>query len=150
LDRTFGRNRLAKILREEGFILITTFDEFGEADSKISDPTIIQDCGFKGRVLLTGDKELPYLWAKEIQEAKIAVFVVTNNNEKPEIWGPRIIHAKSDIWRELRRRDKPFTAIISTEGRVSQVRVFTGSEWHTIQIGKKNQPHVSKYKKTDD
>lgn len=149
LDRTFGRNELAKILRDGGLIVVTMFEEFGDADSKITDPVMIYDCGLKGRVLLTGDKELPYLWAKEIVEAKIAVFVITNNNEGPSAWGPRIIRAKKDIWRELKRREKPFVAKISTDGRITQVRVFSGSSWTTIQVGKKNPPHINRQRKTD-
>ena len=86
---------------------MTIYEEFGEAESKISDPTIISDCGLKGRVLLTGDQDLVYTWAKEIKDAEIAVFVVTNNNAGPAKWGPRIVRAKREIVRELRRRHKP-------------------------------------------
>lgn len=148
LDRTFGRKELAEMLRLEDFLIVTLFDEYGEAESRIADPVIIQDCGLKNRVLLTGDKDLVYTWAKEIVDAKIAVFVTTDNNEGPKQWGPRIISAKSDIARELRRRHKPFTARISSQGKVTQVRIHDGSEWITIAIGQKNPPHVNKQKKT--
>jgi hypothetical protein len=138
LDRTFGRNELARILREAGFLLVTMHDEFGDAESKIADPVMICDCGLKNRVLLTGDQDLPYTWAKEIVEAGIAVFVTTDNNEGPKQWGPRIISAKGEMLRELGRRTKPFTARISREGRVTQVRVYEGAEWKTIPIRRKN------------
>jgi hypothetical protein len=149
LDRTFGRNELAKMLRSDGFLLITIHEEFGEAESKIADPVMIQDCGFKNRVLLTGDQDLVYNWAKEIAESRIAVFVTTNNNEGPQQWGPRIIKAKRDILRELKRREKPFTARISTEGRITQVRSYDGTRWKTITIGRKNPPHVNRQKKSE-
>jgi hypothetical protein len=126
------------------------YDEFGEAESRIADPVMIQDCGLKNRILLTGDQQLVRTWAKEIVEANIAVFVVTDNNEGPKKWGPRIIAAKADIFRELRRRQKPFTARISADGRVTQVRLYENGLWRSIEIGKKNPPHTSKYpKKTD-
>jgi hypothetical protein len=51
--------------------------------------TPIADCGFKNRVLLTGDRDLVHTWAKEIVDASIAVFVTTDNSEGPQQWGPR-------------------------------------------------------------
>jgi hypothetical protein len=146
LDRTWGRNELAAILRAEDFILTTIYEEFGDAESRMNDPVIIHDCGLKNRVLLTGDQDMVYTYAKEIAEASIAVFVVTNNNENPKQWGPRIIKGLKDICRELRRRRKPFTARISKEGTVTQVRLYDGTQWKAITIGKKNAPHASKYK----
>lgn len=146
LDRTFGRYALAAMLREKGFILVTIFEEFEEAESKIADPVFISDCGLKNRVILTGDQHLPYNWSKEIVEARVAVFVTTNNNESPKVWGPRIISAQAGILKELARRTKPFTANISREGRVTQVRIYDGKKWKTITIGKKNPPHINKQK----
>jgi hypothetical protein len=146
LDRTFGRTELAGMLRAAGFLVVTLYDEYGDAESRIADPVMICDCGFKGRVLLTSDQDLVFTWAKEIVDANIAVFVTTNNNEGPKQWGPRIISARKQILKELRRRDKPFTARISRDGRINQVRVFDGTEWKTISVPKKNPPHKSKYR----
>jgi hypothetical protein len=134
------------MLRSARIRIVTLYDEYGDAESKIADPVMICDCGLKGRVLLTGDQDLVSTWAKEIAEARIAVFVTTNNNEGPKQWGPRIINATKDIFRELKRRTKPFTARISTDGRITQVRIFDGAHWKVITIGRKNAPHVSKYK----
>lgn len=134
------------MLRRTGFLVVTLYDEYGDAESKIADPVMICGCGLKGQTLLTGDKDLVSIWTKEIIEAGIAVFVTTDNNEGPIQWGPRIINAKQDIVRELKRRKKPFTARISTDGRVTQVRVFDGTRWTAIAIGRKNPPHVNKYK----
>jgi hypothetical protein len=146
LDRTFGRIELAEMLRAGDFHIVTIYEEYGDAESKIADPVVISDCGFKNRVLLTGDKDLVYTWAKEIKEAGIAVFVTTDNNEGPKQWAPRIIAAKGDILRELRRRQKPFTARISTEGRVTLVRIYDGAQWKAIAIGRKNPPHINRQK----
>lgn len=100
--------------------------------------TPIADCGFKNRVLLTGDRDLVHTWAKEIVDASIAVFVTTDNSEGPQQWGPRIIAARVGILHELRRRHKPFTATISREGSISQVRLYEGSRWKGIEIKKKS------------
>jgi hypothetical protein len=134
------------MLRADGFLLVTIFDEFGDAESKIADPVMIQDCGIKNRVLLTGDQDLVNTWAKEILDARIAVFVTTDNNEGPKKWGPRIINAKRDILRELARRKKPFSARISAEGRVTQVRIHDGTRWKSIAIEKKNPRHENRQK----
>jgi len=135
------------MLRDAGFIVRTTFDEYGEAESRIADPVIIASCGLLNRVLLTGDQDLVRSWNKEIIQAGIAVFVTTDNNEGPKQWGPRIIAAKKDIIRELRRRTKPFTASIAKEGRVSAVRIYDGTEWQTIQIRKKNPSNYERKRK---
>jgi hypothetical protein len=137
VDRTFGRYQVPQMLRDAGFVLRTSFEEYGEADAKIIDPVIIASCGLLNRVLLTGDQDLLRTWNNEIIQAGIAVFVTTENNEGPKAWAPRIIAAKDDIHRELRRRQKPFTANISKEGRITQVRVYDGKEWRAIQIRKK-------------
>jgi hypothetical protein len=138
---------MAEMLRNADFVLRTSFEEYGEADSKIFDPVIIQSCGLLNRVLLTGDQDLVRTWNKEIIEARIAVFVTTENNEGPDAWGPRIILAKDDILRELKRRQKPFTANISKEGRVTQVRVYDGTRWQTITIRKKKPSNYERKRK---
>lgn len=125
------------MLRSAGFLIVTVYEEFGEADGRIADPTLILDCGYKGRVMLTGDQAMVYTWAKEILEAQIAVFVTTDNNEGPDKWGPRIIAAKDGMMRELRRRRKPFTASISRDGCVTLVRIHDGTEWKSIPIRRK-------------
>jgi hypothetical protein len=125
------------MLRQADFVVVTHYDEYGDEGHKIADPAIIKDCGLKNRVLLTGDQDLVYTWAVEIREAGIAVFVTTDNNEGPDKWGPRIVAAKRDIWRELARRAKPFTARISREGQVTQVRVFERGLWKAITVSKK-------------
>jgi len=129
------------MLREAAFIVTTHFEEYGDEGHKIADPVIIRDCGLKNRVLLTGDQDLIYTYALEVREAKIAVFVTTDNNEGPDKWGPRIIAAKQDIWRELSRRAKPFTARISREGRITQVRLYEKGGWKSVVIGQKKSPH---------
>lgn len=149
LDRTFGKTKLVELLRPSGFTIVTHYEEYGDEGHNIGDPAIIHDCGIKNRALLTGDKDLVHTYAREIREAKIAVFVTTDNTEGPQKWGPRIIAARSDILRELKRREKPFTALISREGRISHVRLYENRQWKTIPIGKKNPPHVNRQKETE-
>lgn len=136
------------MLRANDFMLVTHFEEYGDEGHRIGDPAIIQDCGRKNRVLLTGDRDLIHTYAREIREAGIAVFVTTDNNEGPAKWGPRIIDAKEDIWRELIRREKPFTAVISKEGKITQVRIHERGEWKSVKVGTKNPPHVNRQKET--
>jgi hypothetical protein len=135
------------MLRDAGFILRTTYEEYGEADYLIADHVIIASCGLLNRVLLTGDQDLLRSWNNEIIQAKIAVFVTTDNQEGPNQWAPRIIAAKNDILRELARRQKPFTANIAKEGRISLVREHDGTEWKSITIRKKNPSNFERTKK---
>ena len=76
------------MLRPNGFSVVTHYEEYGDEGHKIGDPVIIQDCGLKNRVLLTGDKDLIHTYAREIKDAKIAVYVTTDNHEGPAKWGP--------------------------------------------------------------
>ena len=147
LDRTFGRYQVAQRLRDAGFVLRTLFEEFQEAESRIIDPVIIQHCGLMNRILLTGDQDLIRTWNKEIIQAEIAVFITTENNEGPNAWVPRIIAAKDGILRELARRQKPFTASISKEGHVAQVRIYDGTQWKAIEIRKKNPSNYERKRK---
>jgi predicted nuclease of predicted toxin-antitoxin system len=149
LDRTFGKIKLAELLRVSGFLLVTHFEEYGDEGHKIGDQAIIHDCGRKNRVLVTGDQDLIHTYAREIREAKIAVFVTTDNQEGPAAWGPRIVAARSGMIRELTRRAKPFTAAISKEGRISHVRMYEHGHWKTTIIGKKHSPHVNRQKETE-
>jgi hypothetical protein len=136
------------MLRNAGFIVRTMFDEYGEAESRIADPVMIASCGLLNRVLLTGDQDLIRSWNTEIIQASIAVFVTTDNREGPKQWGPRIIAAKDGILRELKRREKPFTASISKEGHIAQVRIYDGAQWNAIAIRKKNPSNYErKHKK---
>ena len=71
------------MLRGAGFCLVTHYEEYGDHGHSLADPVIIADCGLKQRVMLTGDKDLVYTYALEIRNARIAVFVTTDNNEGP-------------------------------------------------------------------
>lgn len=146
-DRTFGKAKLADMLRQAAFVVATHYEEYGDEGHKIADPVIIRDCGLKNRVLLTGDQDLVHTYAVEVREAGIAVFVTTDNNEGPDKWGPRIIAARSDIWRELSRRTKPFTARISREGKITQVRIYEKGRWKAIAVGQKRPAHENRQRK---
>jgi hypothetical protein len=120
LDRNLGL-RLGALLRSAGFDLITHQEHFGKDAQTISDPGVISECKKLRRALLTADGHLPFTYATEIRDAKIAVVLLSNNHDGPDLWAPRIISAKLDIERELHLRARPFTAHVSIEGRVSYV-----------------------------
>ncbi len=118
----------------------THYEEYGDEGHNLGDPAIIHDCGLKGWVLLTGDRTWFTHARVKFAKAKIAVFVTTDNNEGPGKWGPRIIAARSDIMRELARRQKPFTGVISGQGRVSHVRLYEHGRWKLITMGRRIHP----------
>jgi hypothetical protein len=120
LDRNLGL-KLAAILRLANFDVIAHQEHYGPEAQKISDPEVISECGRLKYPLLTADGNMPFTFASEIRNAKIAVFLLSNNHEGPEVWGPRVISAKLDMEREWYGRAKPYTAHINREGRVSYV-----------------------------
>ena len=71
------------MLRPQGFIIVTHYEEYGDEGHNLGDPAIIHDCGIKNRILLTGDKDLVHTYAHEIRASRIAVFVTTDNKEGP-------------------------------------------------------------------
>jgi predicted nuclease of predicted toxin-antitoxin system len=133
LDRNLGAEKLAAILRAAEFTLITHTQVY-KTRQNVKDPEIIADCGKARTVLLTADTDLEFSYAAEINEAKIAIFVLSNNNDGPEKWGPRIINARQDMDRELGRRRKSFSAQINTEGRVCRVRIYYRKKTKEIHI----------------
>lgn len=121
------------MLRAADFTLITHTQVYKDRQD-VKDPEIITDCGKAKTVLLTADSDLEFSYAAEINRAKIAIFVLSNNNDGPEKWGPRIINARQDMERELRRRRKSFAAQINAEGRVSRVRIYYRKKTKEIHI----------------
>jgi hypothetical protein len=120
LDRNLGL-KLAEILRRANFAVLAHQEHYGPGAQRVSDPEVISECGKLKHPLLTADGNLPFTFATEITNAKIAVFLLSNNHEGPEVWGPRVISAKLDMEREWYGRAKPYTAHINREGRVSYV-----------------------------
>jgi hypothetical protein len=112
------------MLRSEGFDLITHQEHFGKRAQGILDPAVISECKKIKRALLTADNHLPFTYAAEIRQSKIAVILLSNNHDGPDKWAPRIVSARLDIEREIHLRAKPFTAHVSTEGRVSYVMLY--------------------------
>lgn len=124
------------MLRLADFTIITHAQVYKDRQN-VLDPEIIADCGKAKTILLTADADLEFTYAAEITKAKIAVFVLTNNNDGPGKWGPRIINAKRDIERELARRRKSFAARISTDGRITRVRMYYRKKVKVINISAK-------------
>src|SRR5207248_1743193 len=93
-------------------------------------------CGRQKNVLITADPDFEHTYGTEVWQARIGVFYLTNNHDGAEIWGSRILSAHADMTRELGRRRKPFVAHITTEGRVSMVRLYYKKKIKTIHIRK--------------
>ena len=136
LDRQLGAYKLPGILRAAGFMLETHLERYGSMRDMEPDPHIALECGKQKSVLITADPDCEHTYGKEVLEARIAVFHLTNNHDGAEIWGSRILKAHSDMTRELGRRRKPFVAHITTEGRVSLVRLYYKKKIKTIHIRK--------------
>lgn len=87
-DRNLGAEYLPNELRKAGFRIVVHDDHFGKRQD-VGDPEVILECARSGWVLLTGDKDMPRRWTREIRMARIRVFCQTNNHQGPKIWVPR-------------------------------------------------------------
>lgn len=134
LDRNLGKKIMPEMLRAGGFDLVTHCERYGSNDQKIMDPQLIADCGTHKNVLITADADLETSFAAEINAAKIAVILLSNNHDGPILWGPRIVAAKASIELELSRRRKPFLARLTAEGRINQIRMYYRRKTRVIRF----------------
>jgi hypothetical protein len=125
---------LPGILRAAGFQIVTHLERYGSQRDTEPDPKIATECGKRKNILLTADPDFEHTYGAEISEAKIAVFLLTNNHDGADIWGARILSAKADILQELWRRRKPFVAHVTTEGCVNLVKLYYRKKTKTILI----------------
>ncbi|PYV75009.1 MAG: hypothetical protein DMG96_18565 [Acidobacteria bacterium] len=139
LDRQLGAYKLPGILRAAGFIVVSHLERYGTQRDREPDPSIALECGRQKNVLITADPDFEHTYGKEVREARIAVFYLTNNHDGAEVWGARILTAHSEMRRELGRRRKPFVAHITTEGRINKIRLYYKRKIKTIKLGKKKK-----------
>lgn len=90
----------------------------------IPDPQIIADCGRDNLVLLTADGALETLWAVEIEQAGIAVIILTNNKDGSSVWGARLAAGKKDITARLNKHRKPCALRFGVSAKVVTVRLY--------------------------
>lgn len=90
----------------------------------ITDPQIIADCGRTGTVLLTADGDLETTWAAEIQQAKLAVVILTNNTDGMVKWGERLRSGQNEIFECLRLYKRPFALRFGRGAKILRVRLY--------------------------
>lgn len=135
LDRNLCSDATIPLLREAGFRLITYWDDYGRvSNQQIPDPDIIARCGEKKYVLITADGRAEYTYAPEIQNAKIAVILLSRNNDGAASWARRLITAKDAIEEQLTKRRKPFLVRVAIDGKLTQVRLYRKSGSKTIPL----------------
>jgi predicted nuclease of predicted toxin-antitoxin system len=123
VDENLGSAKLPGILRKAGFPIVTHKTKY-KGKQGIPDPQIIADCGKNNLVLLTGDGRLETLWAAEIQKARIAVVILTNNTDGAPAWGARLAAGKQDILMKLRKYEKPCALRFGVNAKVTIVRLY--------------------------
>lgn len=121
LDRSLGRYKLAEQLRPEGFTVKAGDDVYLETER---DPWIFYDCGKKGMVVITADKEFmksfPHMAAIELGNTTVLAF--TSNNYNSDERGKALIKARAKVLRAIRgsgRRN--FIGSIGMDGSLSIV-----------------------------
>ena len=114
---------MPQILRKAGYQVVTHKAKY-RGKQGIPDPPIIADCGKDNLVLLTADGQLETLWAAEIQQARIAVVILTNNKDGSSVWGTRLTAGKQDILAKLKKYKKPCALRFGVNAKVTMVRLY--------------------------
>jgi hypothetical protein len=130
---------LPGILRAAGFKVITHQERYGTQRNDEPDPSIALECGRQKNILITADPDFEHTYGAEVRDAKIAVFLLSNNHDGANVWGARILNSRSEIYAELGRRRKPFVAHITTEGRVNKVKLYYKKKIKVINVSKKTR-----------
>lgn len=133
VDENLGKAKLPGLLRAAGYRVITHFERYGEVDG-IEDPQIIADCGIHKSVLLTGDSDLETTWAAEIEQAKIAVVILTNNSDGADKWGERLIRGRTAIVEKLRSYRRPCALRFGRDCKVVKVHLYGKRRATTIML----------------
>jgi len=103
--------------------VVTHLERYGNVEG-IPDSTIIADCGTTNTVLLTADADLETTWAAEVQVAKIAVVILTNNKDGAVKWGARLAKGRQEIVDHLRKYKKPCAIRFGADSKVCKVRLY--------------------------
>jgi predicted nuclease of predicted toxin-antitoxin system len=131
-------------LRPAGFDILTHQSYFGPGGQRISDPEVIRACAEEHRVLITADSDFGFMYAAEIKQAKLAIFVLSNNHDGPEKWAKRIISAKEQIFQQIADRKRPFVAHINDVGSVNRITLYRRSKTKDLRIAQKHKRKQSK------
>lgn len=118
-----GSLKLPRKLRKAGYEILTHKKKY-KGQQGIPDPKVIADCGKAGHVLLTGDGALESLWAVEIEAARLAVVILSNNSDGADKWGARLALGKDDILKKLRQHRKPCAIRFGVNAKVNFVRLY--------------------------
>jgi predicted nuclease of predicted toxin-antitoxin system len=133
IDENLGSEKLPELLRQAGYKVVTHKSKYGGAQG-IPDSQIIADCGREKLILLTADSRLETLWAAEIQQAGIAVVILSNNIDGASAWGARLSIGKKDILAKLRAYKEPCALRFGKGGRVTHVRLYGPKRARLIAI----------------
>ena len=116
-DRNLGRYQVVDRLRKAG-IDVTAHDTV--YDQLERDPWIFYECGKKGIVVITADREFmkffPHMAAIEVGRTKIVAFA--SNRHTGEAKGKAFLAAEKSIMRAIRKsKDKPFIGVVDISGK---------------------------------
>jgi hypothetical protein len=128
-----GSTKLPRKLRRAGYKILTHKEKY-RGQQGIPDPKVIADCGKAGHILLTGDSGLETLWAVEIEKARLAVVILSNNSDGAIKWGARLATGRQDILQKLKLYRKPCAIRFGANAKVNFVRLYGPKRGKLIQI----------------
>lgn len=124
LDRNLGREKLAGLLREAGFV-IQVHDDYYKRDE--ADNVWLEECGRKRLIVITPDTNILKvpLSMRAIGKNRGRVFFLSTSNVPSELWAKAITSAWREINTVLAKHQGPFYARISLAGLVWGVTELT-------------------------
>jgi len=123
LDEGFSAESVAIRLRTAGFT-VQRFpewfkDENGQVRRNVEDPEVIRFCQKTGWMLLTRDHEMRNTHREEIKKTDVAILATAHNSsEDQDEWVAALINLKSRVFREFRKRERPWFGTFSRAANV--------------------------------
>jgi hypothetical protein len=121
------------MLRKAGYKVITHKSKY-KGKQGVQDPQVIADCGKGNLILLTADGRLETVWAAEIERARVAIVILSNNKDGADVWGLRLSAGKQEIFEKLKQFKKPCVLRFGVNGKVGSVRLYGPRRAKVIKV----------------
>ena len=124
LDRSLGREKITRLLRDAGLI-VKVHDDYFKQDE--DDHVWLETCGDRNWVVITPDTHIlkDPVSMRAIGTSKARVFFLSSNNFQSEIWANALISGWKEITTILRKHKGPFIARIPLSGKARGVKELT-------------------------
>jgi uncharacterized protein with PIN domain len=90
----------------------------------VKDPEVIKFCHKNGWLFVTKDHEMKNLHKEEIKKTQVAILATAHNSaESDDEWVAAIINLKGRIFREFKKRERPWFGIFTRTAALTVVTI---------------------------